>query len=137
MAGLSTLKSITTRAQIAELLQFKSASLTYVLFKQSDAAKYKTFEVPKRSGGKRTIHAPIDALKLLQKKLSILLQDCVEEINTAKHVTDRVCHGFTRKRSIISNARAHRNRRYVFNLDLEDFFPSIHFGPCTGILYQR
>jgi retron-type reverse transcriptase len=128
MSRLSSLKSITTRAEMATLLQFKAASLTYILFKQPDAAKYKTFEVPKRSGGKRTIHAPIEALKLMQTKVSVLLQDCVEEINTAKKLNDRVCHGFTRHRSIISNARLHRNRRYVFNLDLEDFFPSINFG---------
>jgi RNA-directed DNA polymerase len=58
MSRLDSLKSITTRAEMATLLQFKSASLSYILFKQPDAAKYKTFEVPKRSGGKRTIHAP-------------------------------------------------------------------------------
>jgi RNA-directed DNA polymerase len=136
MSRLGSLKSITTRAEMVTLLQFKAASLTYILFKQSDAAKYRTFEIPERSGGKRTIHAPVDALKLMQKKLSGLLQDCVEEINTAKKLTDRVCHGFTRKRSIISNARQHRNRRYVFNLDLEDFFPSIHFGRVRGFFIK-
>lgn len=57
MSRLGSLKSITTRAEMATLLQFKSASLAYVLFKQPDAAKYKTFEVPKRSGGNRKIHA--------------------------------------------------------------------------------
>src|ERR1017187_9191203 len=136
MSRLNSLKSITTRAEMATLLQFKSASLCYILFKQPDAAKYKTFEVPKRSGGTRTIHAPIDALKLMQKKLSVLLQDCVDEINTAKNLQNRVSHGFTRKRSIITNARLHRNRRYVFNLDLEDFFPSIHFGRVRGFFIK-
>jgi RNA-directed DNA polymerase len=136
MSRLGSLKSITTRAEMATLLQFKSASLAYVLFKQPDAAKYKTFEVPKRSGGNRKIHAPINALKLMQKKLSVLLQDCVDEINTAKNLNNRVSHGFTRKRSIITNARRHRNRRYVFNLDLEDFFPSIHFGRIRGFFIK-
>jgi retron-type reverse transcriptase len=136
MSSLDSLKSITTRAEMAKLLQFKPASFAYVLFKQPNAAKYKTFEVPKRSGGKRTIHAPIDALKLIQRKLSVLLQDCVDEINTAKNLQNRVSHGFTRKRSIITNARRHRNRRYVFNLDLEDFFPSIHFGRVRGFFIK-
>ena len=121
---------------MATLLQFKSAALSYILFKQPDAAKYKTFEVPKRSGGKRTIHAPIDALKLMQKKLSVLLQNCLDEINTAKNLQNRVSHGFMRKRSIVTNARQHRNRRYVFNLDLEDFFPSIHFGRVRGFFIK-
>ena len=136
MSRLDSLKSITTRAEMATLLQFKPAAFAYVLFKQPNAAKYKTFEVPKRSGGKRTIHAPIDALKLIQRKLSVLLQDCVDEINTAKNLQNRVSHGFTRKRSIITNARRHRNRRYVFNLDLEDFFPSIHFGRVRGFFIK-
>lgn len=136
MSRLDSLKSITTRAEMAALLQFKPASLAYVLFKQPDAAKYRTFEVPKRSGGKRTIHAPIDALKLIQRKLSVLLQDCLDEINTAKNLQNRVSHGFTRKRSIVTNARRHRNRRYVFNLDLEDFFPSIHFGRVRGFFIK-
>jgi retron-type reverse transcriptase len=136
MSRLDRLKSITTRAEMATLLQFKSAALSYILFKQPDAAKYKTFEVPKRTGGKRTIHAPIDALKLMQKKLSVLLQDCLDEINTAKNLQNRVSHGFMRKRSIVTNARQHRNRRYVFNLDLEDFFPSIHFGRVRGFFIK-
>ena len=58
MSRLNNLQSITTRPEMAALLQFKSASLSYILFKQPDAAKYKTFEVPKRSGGKRTQFTP-------------------------------------------------------------------------------
>ena len=35
-------------------------------------------------------------------------------------------------RSIITNARQHRNRRYVFNVDIQDFFGSINFGRIRG-----
>ena len=89
-------------------------------------------EIPKRQGGRRTINAPTDQLKLLQEKLSVLLQDCLEEINEAKQRKDKVAHGFKRKHSIITNARQHRHRRYVFNIDLQDFFPSINFGRVRG-----
>jgi RNA-directed DNA polymerase len=136
MTRLISLKSATTRADIASLLQFKAKFLSYILFKKADAGKYKTFEVPKRNDGKRTIHAPVEALKLMQKKLSVLLQDCIDEINTAKKLQDRVSHGFKRKRSIVTNARLHRNRRYVFNIDLEDFFPSINFGRVRGFFIK-
>jgi RNA-directed DNA polymerase len=132
MSSLSSLKSAATLSDLAKLLQFKPSALSYILFKQSAAAKYKTFEIPKRNGGTRTIKAPTDALKLVQRKLSVLLQDCADEINSAKHRKDRIAHGFKRKRSIITNARQHRNRRYVFNVDLEDFFPSINFGRVRG-----
>jgi RNA-directed DNA polymerase len=68
----------------------------------------------------------------VQEKLSVLLQDCLDEVNDAKQREDLIAHGFRRKRSIITNARQHRNRRYVFNIDLENFFPSINFGRVRG-----
>jgi retron-type reverse transcriptase len=132
MSSLSSLKSTRTLSDIAKLLRFKPYALSYILFKQPPTIKYRIFEIPKRKGGTRTIKAPIDALKLVQQRISILLQDCVDEINEAKNRKDRIAHGFKRKRSIITNARQHRNRRYVFNIDLEDFFPSINFGRVRG-----
>ena len=129
---LSNLKSAATLSDVAKLLQFKPSALSYILFKQPAAAQSRKLEIPKRSGGTRTVKAPIDALKLLQRKLSVLLQDSADEINLTKHRKDLVAHGFKRKRSIISNARRHRNRRYVFNVDLQDFFPSINFGRVRG-----
>jgi RNA-directed DNA polymerase len=60
----------------------------------------------------------------------------VDEINTANNRKDRIAHGFKRKRSIITNARQHSNRRYVFNIDLEDFFPSINFGRVRGFFIR-
>lgn len=135
MSRLALLKSVTTRGDLAKLLQFKPASLSYILFKQP-APRYRVFEIPKRKGGTRIIKAPSDQLKLLQEKLSDLLQDCLDEINKAKKRTDRIVHGFKRERSIITNARQHRNRRHVFNLDLEDFFPSINFGRVRGFFIR-
>src|SRR5580658_3642621 len=105
MFKLASLKSTTTLGEFAMLLGFKPAALSFILFKQTDAKKYITFEIPKRKGGKRTIKAPVDALKLVQRRLSDLLQDCVDEINKSKNRKDRIAHGFKRNRSIISNAR--------------------------------
>jgi RNA-directed DNA polymerase len=132
MSKLTSLKSAATLGALAKLLQFKPAGLSYVLFKQPVDAKYKVFEIPKRSGGTRMIKAPVGALKLVQQRLSMLLQDCLDEINKTKNRKDRVAHGFKRNRSIITNAREHRNHRWVFNIDLEDFFPSINFGRVRG-----
>src|SRR6267154_3958190 len=98
MSRLATLKAATSRGDVAKLLDFKPKTLSYVLYKQSEATKYKTFQIPKRNGGQRTINAPVEALKLLQHRLSDLLQDCVDEINTANQRKDRTAHGFTRKR---------------------------------------
>jgi RNA-directed DNA polymerase len=137
MPRLATLKAATSLGDVAKLLGFKPKAVSYILFKQPAATKYTTFQIPKRNGGQRTINSPSDSLKLLQRHLADLLQDCVAEINTATQRKDRTAHGFKRKRSIITNARQHRHRRWVFNLDLEDFFPSIHFGRVRGFLLKN
>jgi RNA-directed DNA polymerase len=137
MSRLATLKAATSLSDVAKLLDFKPKAVSYILYKQPAAVKYKIFQIPKRNGGQRTIKAPVDALKVLQRKLSDLLQDCADEINTAEQRKDRIAHGFKRRRSIITNARQHRHRRWVFNLDLEDFFPSINFGRVRGFLLKN
>ena len=106
--------------------------MTSILYAKPIATGYSPFEIPRRGGGTRLIKAPDEKLKLLQLKLSVLLQDCLDEINGEKKRKDNIAHGFRPNRSIISNATQHRNRRWVFNLDLQDFFPSIHFGRVRG-----
>ena len=80
---------------------------------------YKEFEIPKRSGGVRTITAPTGRLKDIQKCISAIL-------SPYSHVPDCV-HGFTEGRSVATNARMHTQRNYVLNIDLKDFFPTITY----------
>jgi RNA-directed DNA polymerase len=134
---LASLQAITNRAQLATLLGFKPASLAYILFKLPPSAKYTTFTIAKRNGGVRIIQAPVPSLKLLQRKLSDLLLDCVDEINAATGRKDRAAHGFKRGRSIRTNAVKHRHRRWAFNIDLENFFPTIHFGRVRGFFISN
>lgn len=136
MSRLEALKSAATRSDVAKLLHTTPKGLTAILYTTPIGSRYSTFEIPKRSGGTRTIKAPDEKLKLLQQKLSRLLQDCIDEINEAKKQQDTVTHGFKRGRSIFSNAMRHRHRRWVFNLDLQDFFPSIHFGRVRGFFIR-
>ena len=137
MSRLGSLKVATSVGDVAKLLGFRPKAVSYILYKQPAANKYTTFQIPKRNGGQRTIKAPVDALKLLQRRLSDLLQDCVDEVNIASKRKDRTANGFKRERSIITNARQHRHRRWVFNLDLEDFFPSINFGRVRGFFLKN
>lgn len=133
---LQLLKSAKTLHDVAALLNYKPHTLSYILYKKPDGAKYKKFEIPKRFGGTRLISAPLDDLKVLQRNLATLLQDCVEVINEANGLTDQMAHGFKRDRSITSNAKPHRNRRFVFNLDLSDFFGTINFGRVRGFFIK-
>lgn len=79
--------------------------------------RYKEFKIRKKSGDDRTINAPVLGLKAIQKTLSFVLQ-CVFEPHKA-------AMGFARDKSIVDNAKIHAGSRYVYNIDLKDFFPSI------------
>ena len=108
------------------------SALSYVLYKLPDANKYRVFEIPKKSGGMRTIKAPMDKLALIQQRLAELLSDCMQELMKENPKLYAVSHGFREGRTIISNANIHRKRRYVFNVDIADFFGSINFGRVRG-----
>lgn len=134
MSELAKLKACTTIGELARLLGFQAKTLGYVAWGVPPATKYSTFDIPKRSGGKRTIHAPSPQLKLAQGKLSTLLQACEREIEEKLGVKRTVAHGFKKGRSVLTNADVHRRQRYVLNFDLSDFFGTINFGRVRGFL---
>ncbi len=136
MKQLDILKSSKILHEVAALLGFKPHMLSFILYIQPNDKKYRQFDIPKRHGGTQQICAPLSGLKLLQQRLSNLLQNCVEEINKDSSQHDKILHGFKRKCSIITNAKEHRNRNYVFNVDLTDFFGSINFGRVRGFLMK-
>src|SRR5258708_4627473 len=137
MSRLTDLKAASSLSDLALVLNFKPAALAYLVYKLAPTAKYTTFSIPKSGGGTRTIDAPIPQLKRLQQNLAQLLQDCWDEIQLKAGRKDAIAHGFRRGRSIISNARKHRNRNFVLNVDLKDFFPSLHFGRVRGYFHKH
>jgi RNA-directed DNA polymerase len=88
--------------------------------------KYVSFEIPKKTGGKRTITAPDKFLKKVLRRINLLLTLFFEPKSAA--------HGFLENRSIVTNAEVHVGKKYVLNVDLKDFFPSIHFGRIKAVL---
>lgn len=136
MSVVKELKAAKTRGDLANLLGYQLKTLAYIVYKIPDGAKYTEFETPKRSGGMRRISAPVPRLKILQRRLAALLYDYLDELDNGLPQRRTLSHGFVRKKSIITNAHAHRGRRYVLNVDLEDFFPSINFGRIRGVLMK-
>ena len=124
---LVRLHSLQTPQDVASLLEVDYARLIYHVYKAPAEKKYRTFAIPKKSGALRTIMAPISPLKLIQRKLGQALQAVYQPGDSA--------HGFVIGRSILTNARVHAAARtcYVLNIDLADFFPSIHFGRVRGL----
>jgi RNA-directed DNA polymerase len=137
--ALDQLKAATTLKQFAAIIGYEAHTLSFILYKIPDNAKYTTFAIPKKSGGTRQIDAPIARLKYLQRRLSDLLYECVKEIEAKNNKSKQksLSHGFKHSHSIVTNAYPHRNRRYVLNFDLEDFFPSINFGRVRGFFLKN
>lgn len=132
MSTLDNLRNAKNLTDLAKLLGFTPKGASYVLYKLPAAQKYRTFEIPKKSGGSRTINAPKKPLSLLQKRLAELLYECVTEHQKSHPRFWHASHGFQKNRTIISNAEVHRRRRFVFNVDIENFFGTLNFGRVRG-----
>ncbi|MEP1143759.1 MAG: retron Ec67 family RNA-directed DNA polymerase/endonuclease [Henriciella sp.] len=136
MSKLEKLQLLNDLSGLAKLLGFTPAGLAYILYRMPEDQKYRSFEIAKRSGGKRQIHAPNPELSLLQKRLKSLLNDCVSEIRKDYPRFWMPSHGFRKERTIVSNAAVHKRKRYVFNVDIQDFFGSINFGRVRGFFIK-
>jgi RNA-directed DNA polymerase len=110
---------------IAALLDVTYDRLIYHIYGVPDSKKYLEFKVPKKSGQMRKISAPSTALKIIQRKLSQVLYSVYDPKASV--------HGFIPSRSILTNAKPHLRKRFVLNIDLKDFFDSIHFGRVRGV----
>ncbi|MEG6503620.1 MULTISPECIES: reverse transcriptase domain-containing protein [unclassified Desulfovibrio] len=128
---LKKFQSAKNLSDFAEILGFTPQKLSYIIYKHDGGIKnqYTEFEIKKRSGASRRISAPASGLKGVQSKLSDALQD----IYKAK----KSVHGFVRGRTILTGAIRHSNKRFVFNIDIKDFFPSIHFGRVLGLFCAK
>lgn len=100
-----------------ESVPFELKQITYYANPKLNKNRYLAFEIKKKSGAARKIHAPVPGLKAIQRCLNFILQVVYEPHPTA--------HGFVLDKSIVDNAKIHVNSNYVYNIDLKDFFPSI------------
>jgi len=117
--------SLVSARDVAALLDVTYSQLTYHANRSDPARRYVAFSVAKRAGGSRQIFAPATPLKILQQKLNQVFQ--------AVYVPRPSTQGFVAGRNVVTNAQKHSNKRWVLNLDLEDFFPSINFGRVRGL----
>jgi RNA-directed DNA polymerase len=121
----STFLRAQSRQDLAFSLGIEYRILTYNLWKLSDDERYKEFAIRKRNGDIRIITAPDSGIKFIQKKLSLILLEL--------YPPKSCVHGFVKQRQIKSNALQHVHAKFLVNVDLEDFFPSINFGRIRGL----
>lgn len=92
----------------------------------SNDINYKTFKIKKRNGKPREINAPNFKLKVIQKWIlvNILEKTPVSEQATA------FCKGLN---GIKFNAEKHLENKYLLEIDIKDFYPSIKFSKIVKL----
>lgn len=129
---IERLRRITTRQELAALLNVKTHFLTNVLYRNGVNTQYSQFQIPKKDGSFRLISSPSSRLKDIQRRLAELLYECQGNVHIERKINPVLSHGFEKNKTIITNATRHRNKKILLNIDLEDFFDSINFGRVRG-----
>ena len=96
---------------------FRGKQLSFFADTNNIRRRCKTFRLRKKHGGYREITAPKERLHDVLHILNIVLQTYDEPTPWA--------YGFVCGRSVVDNARPHVGKRYILNLDLKNFFPTI------------
>lgn len=110
-------------AHLAQLVGIEHSSFLRMV--HSPSSFYRSFNIPKRSGGTRSICAPYPSLMVAQSWIK-------EQILDARKVS--ICAtGFRKNKSILDNANLHRGRAELIKIDIKDFFPSIGFRRVMAV----
>lgn len=96
---------------------FSMKQLSYYSNPNNVRGRYHHFSIPKKSGGMRNISAPSKGLSHILYYVNMMLKAIYQPSDYAM--------GFVEGRNVVDNASKHLGQNYIFNTDLENFFPSI------------
>ena len=122
-------QELSSPEDVSTLLEVTHRDFNYWVYRTPEDKRYTTFYISKKNGAKRRIDAPTTNVKILLQKLNYVLQSV--------YVIKPSVHGFALGKNVRSNASAHLGKRWVFNIDLKDFFPSINFGRVRGLFMGK
>lgn len=111
---------------LSKALNISVSDLRYLSYdrKLNKVSHYQTYGIRKKSGGIRKIAAPKPRLKAAQRAI---LDNILSKLEPSSYA-----HGFTPKRSILTNALPHIGAGVVVNMDLKNFFPTIDYKRVYG-----
>ncbi len=114
--------------ELAAAMELSLSELRWLTFHREvdTGSHYRSWTVPKRTGGERTITAPMAKLKGLQRWA---LENYFEKLPVHS-----AAHGFLPARSVLTNALAHVGADVVVKLDVKDFFPTVTWKRVKGLL---
>lgn len=120
-----------TLRSFSQVIGIKYKVLTKILYGNKVESYYRSFTIPKKSGGTRNIKAPTGYLLDVQKMISKYLSEIQEKNN------NKYSFAFEKNKNIIKNASKHINRKFVINIDLKDFFESFTFPRVRGFFIKN
>ncbi|GAA0479907.1 retron St85 family RNA-directed DNA polymerase [Alkalibacterium sp. m-11] len=110
-------KNIPIIYDITHLSLLVGVNLDYIMsVAYSPNSFYRTFQIKKYNGNKRTISEPLPLLKDIQKWI---LTEILEQIEVSKFAKAYISNV-----SLKENARFHKNKKIVLKLDIKNFFGS-------------
>lgn len=134
---MTAFNCITSRNDLADYLNIPPSKISYILFVKGVNSYYREFDIPKKSGDARHICAPTEDLKGVQRQLANALWEHQKSVYKELEINPNISHAFEKEKSIITNARIHRNKHLIINVDLKDFFDSIHIGRVCGFFEKN
>jgi RNA-directed DNA polymerase len=126
--------AVSYRIEIPPELASEAALLAYLGISPAELRKiwwyrsrmYHHFEIAKGNNKTRVISAPDGRLKFIQRKIAALLNTIYRRRNPV--------HGFVNDRSVKTNALSHIDSKFILNVDIKNFFPSITENRIRGLL---
>jgi RNA-directed DNA polymerase len=91
--------------------------------------RYKIFPIEKKNGGLRWIAQPAREVKEVQRAICEILSEHLPIHESAS--------AYKPGSSILKNALAHNNSKFILKFDFESFFPSIHEKIITLLLKNK
>ena len=85
---------IKNRNELADFLKIPRSKLSYLLFIEGIDKQYHIFEIPKKHGGTRSICAPSEDLKGIQRRLASALSAYRKALLTEQDLQPSIPHGF-------------------------------------------
>lgn len=112
MLGLPVIQTLDDFSAITHISKYTIYQLSYHSEKH-----YRTYSIPKKSVGVRTICQPSRRLKGLQSWILVTILNKIQVSSS--------CKGFRKGSSTLENAIPHIGANTVLNLDIKDFFPTV------------
>lgn len=121
-SGLPLIEDLT---QFSERVRVSESFIRFILY--SGDKNYRTYELPKKTGGFRLIAQPSRKLKAFQSWILRNILDNLKASYSSK--------GFEIGTSTLDNASPHIGANAVLSFDIENFFPNIKANKVYSIFY--